>query len=113
MGAPDGEAELVSLPADDLRELTLRLTAAEAKAIALEQALERRSAEMIALQPLLTETQLRALSRILAGRPVASLEELEHPFSIEAWHERATMMPAEVLETLEQMWKEIEEESVE
>lgn len=93
--------------------LTLRLAAVEAKALALEQALERRSAELIALQRLLSETQLRALARIAAGRAVHSLDDLRHPFSVEAWDEQPTMTPAEVPEALDRLWETIAEESFE
>ena len=75
--------------------------------------LAQRRAELIALQRLLSETQLRALARIAAGRAVHSLDELRHPFSVEAWDEQPTMTPAEVPEALDRLWETIAEESFE
>jgi hypothetical protein len=122
MGAPRVRAQVVTAPsatpsagssaADSASDLERRLAEAEARVEDLERVLERRSTELVSLMALLDEVQLRALARILAGRPVATLEELRNPFTVDGWNERAELEPAEVPEALQRLWETVAEESL-
>jgi len=72
----------------------------EARVAALEAALERRSRELRRLQSALPPRDLVALSRSLAGlspRPVS-------PYDPESWRETTELTPADVEETLTDLW---------
>jgi hypothetical protein len=122
MGAPRPGAQVVSGPPNEAEDadsssgssvaLRRRLAEAEGRVAALERVLERRSNELVALMALLDETQLRALARLLAGRPVTSLDDLRNPFTVDGWNETPELEPADVPEALQRLWQTVAEESL-
>lgn len=87
-------------PSDDASLTIARL---EARAAALEAALERRSAEIRRLQRELPERELVALSRVSAGLPPGPAT----PFEPEQWRETTELTPAEVAATLTDLWRSL------
>ncbi len=78
----------------------LEIAALRARVAALEQALARRSAELRRLQQILCRDDLAALDELLAeSSQVAGLG-----FDPLSWQETHRMRPAEVEETLRQLW---------
>jgi hypothetical protein len=72
----------------------------EARVAALEAALERRSRERRRIQAALPPRDLVALSRILAGLPPRPVS----PYDPERWRETTELTPADVEETLTDLW---------
>jgi hypothetical protein len=75
----------------------------EARVAALEAALERRSRELRRCQAALPPRELVALSRRLAGLPPRPVS----PYDPEGWRETTELTPAEVQETLEDLWRSL------
>ena len=74
-----------------------------ARVAALEAALVRRSRELREVQAALPPRELVALSRRLAGLPPRPVS----PYEPEGWRETTELTPAEVEETLEDLWRSL------
>lgn len=75
----------------------------EARVAALEAALERRSAELCRIQKQVCKRDLILISRLLAGLPPLPFGAYEPDF----WHETTALTPAEVEETLTDLWRSL------
>jgi len=84
-------------------EASLTIAQLEARVAALEAALERRSEEVRRLQRELPERELVVLSRLSAGLPPGPAT----PFEPDRWRETAELTPAEVEETLTDLWRSL------
>ncbi len=74
-----------------------------ARVAALEAALARRSAELRELQAALPPRELVGLSRRLAGLSPSP----ESPYDPEGWRETVDLTPADVEETLADLWRSL------
>lgn len=74
-----------------------------ARVAGLEAALERRSHELRRLQAALPPRELVALSRVLAGLPPWPVS----PYDPACWRETTELTPADVLETLADLWRSL------
>ncbi|HTQ79636.1 MAG TPA: hypothetical protein VMM92_06545 [Thermoanaerobaculia bacterium] len=81
----------------------LRIAELEAQVAALEAALARRSRELRHLQAQLCRRDLVSLSRLATGRPALARGTYEP----ELWRETPNFTPAEVDETLADLWRSL------
>jgi hypothetical protein len=91
-------------PGDEDRLTIARL---EARVTALEEALERRSRELRALQRHLCPADLAILVRIVNGLPALP----SHAFEPELWDEGSATRPADVEDTLGALWASLAPDS--
>jgi hypothetical protein len=82
---------------------TRRIVELEAQVEGLEVALARRSRELRLLQGYLCRRDLVTLSRLSTG--LSAL--VRGTYEPELWHETTTFTPAEVEETLEDLWRSL------
>jgi hypothetical protein len=75
----------------------------EARVTALEAALERRSRELRLIQRHVCKRDLILISRLQAGLPPFPFGAYEPEF----WHETTALTPAEVEETLTDLWRSL------
>ncbi|HYG61643.1 MAG TPA: hypothetical protein VEL74_03610 [Thermoanaerobaculia bacterium] len=75
----------------------------EARVEALEAALERRSRELRLIQRHVCKRDLILISRLLAGLPPLPFGAYEPAF----WQETTALTPAEVEETLTDLWRSL------
>jgi hypothetical protein len=95
-----GSASDPSAFAEDPRQSIARL---EARVAALEKAIERRSRELLDIQRHVCRRDVVVISRIRAGLPPLPYGAYEPAF----WHETADLRPADVEETLEDLWSSL------
>jgi hypothetical protein len=86
--------------ADAEREDRLAIARLEARVAALEEALIRRSRELRELQHHLCAADLARLVRIVHGLPASAAGA----FDVELWNETTDLTPAEVEDTLRDLW---------
>ncbi len=82
------------------RETIARL---EARVVALEHALETRSRELVRIQKHICKRDLLVIARVRAGLPPLPRNAYEPSL----WRETIALTPAEVDETLEDLWSSL------
>lgn len=97
---------MVSAPDSSRHEDRLAIARLEARVAALEQALERRSRELRALQRQLCPADLAILTRITNGLAPVPLQAFEP----DLWHETTALRPADVGGTLTELWASLNPE---
>ena len=84
-------------------EASLRIARLEARVVALEEALARRSNELRELQRLLPSRELLNLSRLAGGLPPVP----RGSYNLEVWRETTALTTATVEDTLLDLWQSL------
>ncbi len=87
----------------DPLESALRIARLEARVVALEEALVRRSNELRELQRILPSRELLNLSRLAGGLPPVPRGR----YDLEVWRETTALTHANVQETLLDLWQSV------